>query len=298
MSKVLTGICSWTDKTLLQSGWYPPDVKTPEERLAYYARQFPLVEVDGTYYRLPSEQTAALWAERTPPDFTFDVKAFRLFTQHPTPVNSLPKALREAIPKEAVEKPNLYVKDLPSNVTEELWSMYRQALMPLHSAGKLGVVLFQFPPWFVRSKEHLDYLLRIKEHLPDYSVAIEFRQPSWMDEESAPRTIDFLRSNNLIYTSVDEPQGTRASVPPIAVATSDIAVVRFHGRRIGTWDKRNVSVQERFQYLYSEDELKGWVPKIKELAAKTREVHVLMNNCYSDYAVRNAAQLAVLLEQS
>ena len=99
MGQVQVGTASWTDRTLLESGWYPPEADTPEKRLRYYARQFGLVEVDATYYALPAEQTAAAWVARTPAGFIFDVKAFSLFTQHPTRVAALPKDLRPAAEK-------------------------------------------------------------------------------------------------------------------------------------------------------------------------------------------------------
>jgi uncharacterized protein YecE (DUF72 family) len=297
MGMILTGTASWTDPTLLESGWYPAEADTAEERLRYYASTFPLVEVDSTYYGLPSERTAVLWADRTPDEFTFDFKAFRLFTDHPTPLKALPRAIRDELPDELKEKTNVYAKDLPRDVVSEIWEMYRKALMPVHSAGKLGAVFLQFPHWFFYSKENMQKILDAKEHLPDYSVAVEFRQPSWMTEEHAEKTLDFLRENGIAYTAVDEPQGTNASVPPIAAATNhDLSVVRFHGRRTETWNKRGVGVEERFKYLYSESELQEWVPKVERLANETQQVHVLMNNCYADYGIRNAQQLGQMLQ--
>jgi uncharacterized protein YecE (DUF72 family) len=297
MGTILTGTASWTDPTLLESGWYPAEADTAEERLRYYASTFPLVEVDSTYYGLPSERTAVLWADRTPDEFTFDFKAFRLFTDHPTPLKALPRAIRDELPDELKEKTNVYAKDLPRDVVSEIWEMYRKALMPVHSAGKLGAVFLQFPHWFFYSKENMQKILDAKEHLPDYSVAVEFRQPSWMTEEHAEKTLDFLRENGIAYTAVDEPQGTNASVPPIAAATNhDLSVVRFHGRRTETWNKRGVGVEERFKYLYSESELREWVPKVERLANETQQVHVLMNNCYADYGIRNAQQLGQMLQ--
>ena len=298
MGTILTGTASWTDPTLLETTWYPSETDTPEERLRYYASQFPLVEVDSTYYSLPAERTAALWAERTPDTFTFDFKAFRLFTGHQTPLKALPKKVREELPRPIKEKPNVYSRDLPGPVVDELWEMYRTALMPVHSAGKLGAVFLQFPKWFFRNRKNLEYIAHLRERFPAYGLAVEFREATWMNERNSQNTLDFLREHGIAYTSVDEPQGTSASIPPIAAATSDLAVVRFHGRRRETWDKPGVGVQERFRYLYSESELSEWVPKIDRLAEETREVHVLMNNCYADYGVRNAKQLSLLLEQS
>jgi uncharacterized protein YecE (DUF72 family) len=296
MGKILTGTASWTDPTLLATDWYPPGATNAEDRLRYYTSQFSLVEVDSTYYGLPSEQTAVLWAERTPEDFTFDFKAFRLFTGHPTTLKVLPKAIRESFSAELQGKSSVYSKDLPAGAVDEIWKMYREALMPVHSAGKLGAIFLQFPKWIFPGRDSFGMLEAARDKLPDYSIAVEFRNPNWFSEKNRQRTFDFLRDQGIAYTSIDGPQGTPASVPPIAEATSDFAVVRFHGRRAETWDKPGVGVQERFKYLYDEDELREWVPKIERLAGETKEVHVLMNNCYADYGVKNAKQLEALLQ--
>ena len=149
MADIRVGTASWTDKTLIESGWYPPEANNPEKRLRYYTRQFPLVEVDSTYYALPAEQTAAAWAHRSPQGFTFNIKSFSLFTQHPTRVAALPKDLRPAVEKAAGGKPNVYLKDVDPEVTNEAWERFLAALEPLRLTGRLGAILFQFPQWFV-----------------------------------------------------------------------------------------------------------------------------------------------------
>ncbi len=295
-AKILVGTCSWTDKTLVDSGkFYPAKMKSPEERLRFYAEQFPLVEVDSTYYGLPAERNAALWTERTPDNFTFDVKAFRMMTQHPTPPNALPKDVRESLPDALAKKPNLYVKDLPRDVVDEVWKRFASALLPLDSAGKLGVVVFQFPPWFLPGPQSRDFLLEARERLPQYRVAIEFRNGRWLSEHNAPHTLSFLREHKLPLICVDEPQGFENSVPPVGEATADVALVRFHGRNSDAWNQRGITPAERFNYLYSEDELREWVPRVEKLAKDSREVHLLMNNCHEDKAVVGARQLMLLL---
>jgi uncharacterized protein YecE (DUF72 family) len=293
MSEILIGTASWTDKTLLASGWYPKDAKTPEGRLAFYASNFPAVEVDATYYALPSEKNAALWVERTPSHFTFNVKAFSLMTQHPAMVKSLPTDLRELAPE---SKTRVYPKDLPKKAIDTIFEKFASALMPLHSAGKLGYVLFQFPEWFVPGDDNRDYIAHAAERLPDFRVAVEFRRGTWMTEKSAPRTLGFLSEHNLPYVCVDMPQGFDSSVPPVVAATADdLGVVRFHGHNDANWKKRGVTTAERFDYLYSPKELEAWAPKLAELAGETRRLHVMFNNCFGDKAVRNAKQMASLI---
>ena len=297
MGRILVGTCSWTDQTLIQSGrFYPQWAKSAEDRLRFYAGQFGVVEVDSTYYAMPSEQTARLWVERTPDDFVFDLKAFRLFTQHPTSAKALPRDLREALPPGAGEKANLYQRDLPAEIENELWRRFEGALLPLDSAMKLGVVLFQFPPWFLPGDRQRDYILSCKDRLPQYRVAVEFRQSSWLGERNRETTIGFLRENDLSYACVDEPQGFKSSVPPVAEATSGIGTVRFHGRNAAMWEKKGATAAERFDYLYSERELAEWVPRIRDLSSRTGQVHVLFNNCHEDKAVVNAGQMRLMLD--
>lgn len=292
--QILVGTASWTDKTLLDSGWYPADAKTAEKRLAYYASQFPVVEVDSTYYAPPSERNAALWVERTPAHFTFNIKAYSLLTRHPTQVKSLPKSIRDDLD---TSRSSVYAKDLPTKAVDQVFEMFAEALMPLHSAGKLGYVLFQFPEWFVPGDESRSYIIEVAKRLPDFRVAVEFRRKTWMTERSAPRTLGFLSEHNLPYVGVDMPQGFDSSMPPIVAATADdIAVVRFHGHNDRTWKKRGISAAERFDYLYSAKELEGWAPRLFELSGEVRRLHVMFNNCYQDKGVRNAKDMAGLLD--
>jgi uncharacterized protein YecE (DUF72 family) len=287
MGNIRVGTASWTDKTLLESDWYPPDANTPERRLAHYARQFPLVEVDATYYAPPAESTANLWATRTPAGFLFNIKAFSLLTGHPTKVSALYKDLRPE-----TEKKNIYPTDLQPAAYEQVWERFLSALTPLADAGKLGAILFQFPPWFTIRKSNKQYLLEVAKRCSPLRVAVEFRHSSWFDGDNREETLEFLGRNHLPYVSVDMPQGHKSSIPPVLAATSDLAVVRFHGHS-DKWTSKDI--YEKFGYRYSERELKDWAPKLRKLSEETTETHVLMNNCYSDYATTNAQQLLDLL---
>ncbi len=261
------GTCSWTDQTLLSCGrFYPQEAKTAEQRLRHYAAHFNTVEVDSTYYHLPAERNAHLWVERTPADFVFNIKAYKTLTLH---------------------ERGKQAEDLE-------WRMFASAIHPLHAAGKLGCILFQFPPWFVCSPENQAYILMCQERLPEYRLAIQFRHPSWLaTREQAVTTLRWLRQRNLPYVVVDEPQfQTRRTIPPVSVATTpDIAVVRFNGRNQKNWFAKNIPVYERFHYLYSPEELSAWVEPIRNLATKASVVYIMFNNCFADDAIVNAREI-------
>jgi uncharacterized protein YecE (DUF72 family) len=246
--------------------------------------------VDSSYYFLPRKATAELWAERTPATFTFNIKAFSLLTQHPTKIEAVPKDL--PVP---ADKKRLYLKDLEADAVDAVWDMFLGALEPLAEAGKLGSLLFQFPPWFTIKKSNKQYILDCAKRAAPWRICVEFRNTSWLSDDNKDETLEFLEAYDLPYVCVDMPQGFKSSVPPIVASTSpELAVVRFHGHNAAQWESG--SVQQRFAYLYSPEELEAWVPKLQELASQSEQTHVLMNNCHSDYAQRNGAQLAALLQ--
>jgi uncharacterized protein YecE (DUF72 family) len=291
MGQVRVGTASWTDRTLIASGWYPPEADTPEKRLRYYARQFGLVEVDATYYALPAEQTATAWAARTPAGFTFNVKAFSLFTQHPTRVAALPADLRPAAQK--AEKERVYLKDVDPAVADQAWQRFLAALEPLRQAGKLGAILLQFPPWFPISRRNKEYIVSCAQRVAPDQVCVEFRNRTWMTDDNQQETLGFLSANELPYVCVDMPQGYRDSIPPVLAATApDLAVVRLHGHS-EKWESKDI--HERFGYRYTDAELEEWAPRVRALARDAETTHALFNNCYRDYAQVNARQLATLL---
>lgn len=289
MGDLLIGTASWTDKSLIASGWYPKGASSAEERLKYYASQFPVVEVDSTYYFMPSEENSRRWVERTPDGFTFNIKAFSILTGHPTKENALPKEIARP------EKKNVYPKDLDGAAIDEIWDRFLSALDPLRQAGKLGCLLFQFPPWFVIGRKSKDYVLQCAKRAAPVPICVEFRHETWMREDNRDETLDFLEGHAIPYVCVDMPQGFRSSIPPVVAATAELAVVRFHGRNADEWESG--SVQRRFRYLYKKDELEDWVPRIRSLREEAATTHVLMNNCYRDYAQRNASELADLLRE-
>ena len=297
MSDVLIGTCSWTDKALIDSeAFYPAKSMSAEDRLRFYSANFPIVEVDSSYYALPSFTNSKLWVERTPSDFTFDIKAFRLFTGHWTEPKAFPRDLSHELPPLEGRKRGHYYRDLPENLRDSLWIRFESALVPLAEAGKLGLVLFQFPDYVRPTTRNMDHILECQEKLRGFPLAIEFRYHAWMDDSTKAETVNFLRSNDLTNVCVDEPQGFKSSAPPIAEATSDIGYVRFHGRNSGTWERKGISASERFDWYYKPEELQEWVDKIDSLKGLASKVHLLMNTNAQDQGPRNARLLAQILQ--
>jgi uncharacterized protein YecE (DUF72 family) len=268
VSAVRLGTCSWADEGLVKV-WYPRSIRSAEQRLRYYAERFDTVEVDSPFYRLPSPENAARWAERTPDGFVFHAKASKEMTLHEE-APSLERAIAE----------------------------FRESLAPLEEAGKLRGVLLQYHPRFVKSREAKDDLHGLAELLAPLVPLVEFRHRSWMEEDERADTLAFLEREGFAYVSVDSPR-TRATnvMPRIAAATHEVAYVRFHGRNWKTWNKRTRTSGERFDWLYSRADFEEWVEPLGELA-KSHEVYAMMNNNRYDYAPRSAAVLRGLLEEA
>ncbi len=292
------GTASWTDPTMTAPGvFYPRGADSAEERLRFYATRFPVVEVDATYYALPSRRTAESWAQRTPEDFVFDIKAHALMTGQPTELARLPKAIKEELPAELKEKKRIYRKDVPAELLDAVYTQFREALEPLTKAGKLGAVFVQFPKWVFPSNEARELILETRQRL-ELPIAVEFRHGSWFNEKNAERTVRFLEDNKIPYVAVDEPQGFKSSVPPVIVPTSEeLAIFRFHGRNAENWEKKEITPAERFRYLYDEDELADWTSRIASVARKTKQTHAVYNNCFSNYGTTNAQEAARLLAE-
>jgi len=291
---ILVGTASWTDKTLIESGaFYPPGCNGAEARLRHYASVFPLVEVDSSYYAMPSATNSALWVERTPPGFVFDVKAFRLFTGHQTEPRFFPKDLQTDLPKTG--KKNLYYKDIPPPVVDELWARFFEALQPLHAAGKLGSVLFQFPHWVTavpKAREHVEHCA---ERMHPFLTAFEFRHESWLGDKHRESTLAMERERGIVHVIVDAPEGVTKRAHTVWETTSpELAIVRLHGRNAETWSGAE-SAADRFNYEYNEDELRELSPSIEAIAKNVGRTHVLFNNCYRDVAQRNAGTMMSIL---
>jgi uncharacterized protein YecE (DUF72 family) len=274
VTEIRIGTCSWADDALSKH-WYPKGLPAGE-RLGYYAQHFDTVEVDSTYYRLPAEEMVARWADRTPEDFVMHVKAFGLMTRHPVKLEALPPDLRDDAPtddKGRVERPSREFRG-------EVFRRFLEALEPLRSSGKLGGILFQFPSYVVYKDRSLDYLKWAREQLGDDEMLVEFRHVSWLDDEHRDETLRFLEELRATHVIVDAPriEGAKNLTPTVLALTSPTAYIRFHGRNAGTWNKRGGSAAERFDYLYSDEELQEWVEPLRELAGQAEQAYAFFNN--------------------
>ena len=263
--RIYVGTCSWSDHT----GFYPPGLPS-NQQIGYYAQHFSLVEINSSYYRMMPERNYALWAERTPPGFVFDIKPYKQITWHDR--QNPPEAANTAA--------------------------FSKSIGPLREADKLGVINCQFPPWYVYRPENVSYILGLRQAFPDDQLSVEFRHRSWLVGDHVPELVSQLHSARLGLTIVDEPQLGMGSVPTVlAVTNPATTLVRFHGRNAQMWYAKVKTTGERFDYLYSGKELGEWVPRIHELAAQgVDELHLLFNNNAADYAIQNARQLNLMLE--
>lgn len=296
-AEVRIGTAGWTDRTLTAPGvFYPPSATSAEARLRYYASRFPFVEVDGTYYALPSVETTERWAERTPAGFVFNLKAYALLTGHPAEPARLPADIRDALPAAARAKQRVYARDLPADLVDEVWRRFTAALGPLRAAGKLGVVLLQFPPWLRPSKQSAAEVLDAAGRLGGAPVAVEFRHREWFEGRVGARTLEWMTEHRLPLVLVDAPQGFEASIPPLeSVTVPDIAVFRLHGRRVEAWARPGATVLQRYRYLYDAGQLGEIAGRVRAVAERARKVQVVFNNCYANYGTTNARELMALL---
>jgi uncharacterized protein YecE (DUF72 family) len=285
---ILTGTCSWTEKTLIQSGeFYPKNTKTAEARLKFYAQHFNTVEVDSTYYAIPNKQTACLWADRTPDNFLFHIKVYGALTGHGIDPKTLPVELQKMLPEDDFKQKRLYIKE--PHLLDTVAQYFRDALYPLINKGKLGIILFQFPPWFLYKNENLDYILQCKQLMAGLDIAVEFRHGSWLSPRHQDSIFYFLRENQITYVTADEPQyGSLATIPFVPAVTTDVAYFRFHGRNKENWLKRGIETSLRFSYLYSDKELLQFKKVLQQADKRAKVTYAMFNNCHGSFAVRNA----------
>lgn len=286
-ASVLVGTSSFADRNLVATGrFYPPGLPAGR-RLAYYASQFPMVEIDSSYYALPDPAAAHGWASRSPDGFTINIKAFRAFTGHQTPLSAMPPDLRAELPD---EQPVTFMNRMPGDVRDELWRRFQLALEPLRLSGRLGTVLFQFPAW-IRANAAGEALVRYSASRLEACVpAIELRHRSWFaDAVRTERTLELIRELGAVHVVVDQPAGFEDAVPAVWAAThEEYAMLRLHGRNAASWTPGAGGSSGRFDYVYSPAELAELARQAQQLARLARRTHVVFNTNHEDQGVVNA----------
>ena len=292
MANILVGTASWTDPEFIKAGWYPPEVKNDAEgRLRYYAAHFPMVEVNASFYALPTIETVAAWAERTPPDFRFHVKAHQVISGHPSDPGRLPAPLRnlpaELDAKGRIRRPSRELRDAAIDTLLEACGAL---------GNKLGAILVQLPPFVVSGERQRDELARILARLRPARAAVEFRHRSWVAPGERERAVALLAEHEAAWVCVDAPRiEAMSAMPPVVEVTSPaLAYVRMHGRNATAWT-RGRTVAERFDYEYADQELEEWVDPVLDMAERAQEVAVVMNNNARDYALQAASRFAELI---
>ena len=298
---VRVGICAWADPALIESGtFYPKKSMSAEARLRHYASVFDVVEVNSAYYAIPDVRNTVRWVERTPPGFVFHVKAYSLLTGHHPRSETVPADLAALLPRNPARtrRGEIDATSFPPEALDRAFGLFRDSIRPIAEAGKLGYVLFQLAPWVHFDTDRLDYLASIPRRLPGCTIAVEFRHRSWLPEH-ADETLRALSAARLAHVIVDGPSGH--AVPRITTTTASTAVFRLHGRNAQGWLRQlqgaEPSVREKYDYLYTEAELRELLPEVEGVGLEAEEIFISFNNNNRDYPVQNALMMKRLLGQ-
>ncbi|PLT33984.1 DUF72 domain-containing protein [Bacillus sp. V5-8f] len=266
---IYIGVTGWGDQDSLY-----PDKISPRDKLKEYAVHFPIVELDASFYAIQPKRNTEKWVLDTPQSFQFIVKAYQGMTGHER-------------------------GEIPFSNKQEMFSSFTDSLQPLKDAGKLSMVLFQFPPWFDCKKENVDYLRWCKHEMGDIPVALEFRNNTWYQTRFYDQTLTFIEEEGWIHTICDEPQIGEGSVPIVLKATDqEKTLVRFHGRNTSGWKApaagnwRDV----RYLYRYNRKELEDWAEMLRKLEKQSKNIYVLFNNNSGGDAADNAKEMIRLLD--
>ncbi|MBC2161448.1 DUF72 domain-containing protein [Listeria booriae] len=266
---ITIGLTGWSDHDTLYAS-------ASKHKLEDYAGNFPMVEVDTSFYAIPSPSTTERWVERTPEEFSFVVKAFQAMTKH--------KEWQQYYDSET-----------------EMYRRFMDAIAPMSEQGRLKAILFQFPPYFSCTRENVNYLRMLREKMGDLPLAIEFRNKTWYTENTTTKTLELLRELGFIHTVVDEPQVGNGSVPIVLKATNDaMTLIRLHGRNSAGWMKANSPEwrEVRTLYRYNEEEINYWAENIRYLQKQSKEIIVIFNNNSGGDAADNAKHLQQALNIS
>ncbi|KRE49328.1 DUF72 domain-containing protein [Paenibacillus sp. Soil522] len=263
------GLAGWGDHDRL----YASGSRTGS-KLRQYAKHFPVVEVDSTFYAIQSRERFIKWLEDTPESLHFIVKAYQGMTGHQRG------------------------SSVPAPATNDMFVAFREMLEPVIAAGRLTAALFQYPPWFDCTQANVRILRETKERMKGIPCALEFRHQSWFTEEFREKTLAFMEREQWMHSVCDEPQAGIGSVPTVLEATDALAtIVRFHGRNISGWNQASAPNwrEVRYLYRYSDEELQDWADKLRLLEQQSEHIYVIFNNNSGGDAADNAKRMMELL---
>jgi uncharacterized protein YecE (DUF72 family) len=291
---IYVGTCSWADRGVVASAFYPRGTKTnPEDRLKHYASVFPTVEVDATYHALQPPERARQWLEWTAPSFRFSVKAFAWLTRHESDPRRLPAEVAALLPAALRAGGPIRGDQVPDEVLTAAWDHFAAFTDVFAQAHRLGYVLFQLPKGAGFSPEWLSYLDAWTPYLRHWPVAIEIRHRDWLYRRHRETFLGYLRKHGYAYVVPDMAQ-VQYLPPPDVEVTADWSVVRFHGRNPALVGRR-VSTDAAYDYLYSADELRGWTSPVRQIASGVSSLYLMFNNHARGHAAQNGQEMISLL---
>jgi uncharacterized protein YecE (DUF72 family) len=273
LSDKIPGVRALRDIHIGPAGWsyadwrgrvYPQGAGAKFDTLALVAKYFDAAEINSSFYHPPSPDTARSWLRRIQhnPNFIFTAKLYRAFTHE------------------------------RGKATNDDEKVFRDGIAPLVEAAKLGAILIQFPWSFKNDREERTYLNQLAERFKDYPLVVELRHESWNN----PRILQTLEDLGVGLCDIDQPLFAN-SIKPSAEVTSSIGYVRLHGRNYQNWFREEADVVERYDYLYSRDELEPWVERIKQVSEKAKQTFVITNNHARGQSLVNAFEVMALLEE-
>jgi uncharacterized protein YecE (DUF72 family) len=273
-------------------------VACDDRDLAKLTSRYRVLELASSATGPLTERVLGELVDRTPDGFRVDVRAHRLLTQQPAPMDMIWPDVRDKLSPALRAKPQLFPDELSPTVLDAVLDRFVAQIKPIDEFDKLGCVIFQFPSYFTPGPRSLDYLVWLREKCGDLPLAIELRRREWVDTKHREETLAFLEEHRLGYVCVDAPQGTDTSVPPIAAATTDLAVVRLHGRNLEAWERGVDDPTARMRYEYRRADLEPWVPRLEKLAdGGKRRVHAIVTTTPGDAAGRSASLLVKVLTE-
>jgi uncharacterized protein YecE (DUF72 family) len=271
-------------------------VQVAPDDVAARATQLRVLEADAGLEPL-TDRVVGPWVDRTPDGFVVDVRAHRLLTHHPAPIESLWPEVRDVLSPSVRSQRQVYADDLSASALDLALDRFLASLQPVHEFGKLGAVVFPFPSYFQPSTRALDYFAWLRERAGDMPLAVELRNREWLDTKHRESTLKFFEEHRLAFVCVDVPPGFPSSLPPLTTATTDLAVVRFHGRNSDAWERGADTGDDRMSYDYRRGDLEPWRPRLAKLAASARAVHVLFTTGTAESATRDARLLVRVLTE-